>query len=265
MKGDRRFRKSVTSHWEYPFSFQLSRENRNWRSFSPNWGVLSYGKSKGRVPMRCSLCAGGFVCAGIPIEILCWFRLRRLAQSVGLGNRNSEGIVLPGVRVRFRTRTSFCMAGAESVNVEIRNLSFRGMVQGIGHFVKMVAGARRSVSWTLPKRWQACVIRGIVFYMAGAVNPHHGCYVWRSKGSLELELEKAFAWPVQHFVSWFRGRRDTSEAWLRKMNPLRRSCVSSARNAGKVAFSDFEVQPFAEIVRVGMLGKLRFRFSNRNP
>ena len=34
------------------------------------------------------------------------------------------------------------------------------------------------------------------------------------------------------------------------MNPLRRSCVSSARNAGEIAFLDFEVQPSAEIVRV---------------
>ena len=32
---------------------------------------------------------------------------------------------------------------------------------------------RRSISWTLPKRWQACVIRRIVFYVAGAGNPHH--------------------------------------------------------------------------------------------
>ena len=41
-----------------------------------------------------------------------------------------------------------------------------------------------------------------------------------------------------------RGRRNTSEAWLR------RSCMSSAQNAGKVAFFGFEVQPSAEIARV---------------
>ena len=34
-----------------------------------------------------------------------------------------------------------------------------------------------------------------------------------------------------------------------KCNLLRGSCVSIARNAGKVAISDFEVQPSAEIVR----------------
>ena len=74
---------------------------------------------------------------------------------------------------------------------------------------------------TLWKSWQAqclivdvaktlagaCVIRRIAFCVAGAGNPHHGCYVLRSKGSilrrvafLELELEDPFAWPVQHFV-----------------------------------------------------------------
>ena len=37
---------------------------------------------------------------------------------------------------------------------------------------------------------------------------------------------------------------------ISKCNPLRRSCVSSARNAGEIAISDFEVQPSAEIVLV---------------
>ena len=46
---------------------------------------------------------------------------------------------------------------------------------------------------------------------------------------------------------------------ISKRNPLRRSCVLMAWNAGKVAFPDFHVQPSAEIVRVrGMLVKLRF-------
>ena len=61
---------------------------------------------------------------------------------------------------------------------------------------------RRSILWTLPKRWQACVIGRIAFYVAGAGNPHHGCDVLRSRrvAFLELELEDQFAWPVQHFV-----------------------------------------------------------------
>ena len=39
-------------------------------------------------------------------------------------------------------------------------------------------------------------------------------------------------------------------AWFPNVSPLRRSCVSSAWNAGKVTFFDLEVQPSAEIVRV---------------
>ena len=55
---------------------------------------------------------------------------------------------------------------------------------------------RRSILWTLPKRWQACVIRRIAFHVTGAGNPHHGCYVLgrrarflRRVAFLELELE----------------------------------------------------------------------------
>ena len=36
----------------------------------------------------------------------------------------------------------------------------------------------------------------------------------------------------------------------RKCNPLRRSCVSSARNAGESAICPGPAQPFAKIVRV---------------
>ena len=114
-------------------------------------------------------------------------------------------VVLPGVRALFGAKRGFTW-----------------QVQETGWFWRMeawvyVAGARNrtlcenrgrcSILWTLPKRWQACVIRRIAFYVTGAGNPHHGCYVLRSKGSipekvafLELELEDQFAWPVQHFV-----------------------------------------------------------------
>ena len=64
---------------------------------------------------------------------------------------------------------------------------------------------RRSISGTLPKRGQACVIRRIAFYVASAGNPHHGSYVLKSKGSipqrvafLELELEDFCV--ASHFV-----------------------------------------------------------------
>ena len=43
---------------------------------------------------------------------------------------------------------------------------------------------KRTILWTLPKRWQACAIRRIAFYVTGAGNPHHGCYVLRSRGSI---------------------------------------------------------------------------------
>ena len=137
---------------------------------------------------------------------------------------------------------------------------FTWQVQGIGHVVKIVAA--RSVSWTLPRRWQACVIRRIAFYVAGAGNPHHGSYVLRSKGSfltgaafLELELEDALH--GQRSISYDLGylvylgsHGRTSETCFRNLNPLWGSCVSIAQNAGKVRFSDFQAQPSAEIVRV---------------
>ena len=91
-------------------------------------------------------------------------------------------VVLPGVRALFGAKRGFTW-----------------QVQEIGWFWRMeawvyVAGARNrtlcenrgrcSILWTLPKRWQACVIRRIAFYVTGAGNPHHGCYVLRSKGSI---------------------------------------------------------------------------------
>ena len=58
--------------------------------------------------------------------------------------------------------------------------------------------------------------------------------------------------------SWFRGRRSASKTCFGNLNALQRSCVSSARNACKVAFSDFEAHSSAEVVRrsCGMLAKL---------
>ena len=37
---------------------------------------------------------------------------------------------------------------------------------------------------------------------------------------------------------------------ISKCDPLRTSCASITRNAGKVAFSDFQARPSAEIVSV---------------
>ena len=61
--------------------------------------------------------------------------------------------------------------------LEGRSVSLRGRCKASATF-------RRRILWTLPKRWQVCVIRRIAFYVTGAGNPHHGCYVLRSKGSI---------------------------------------------------------------------------------
>ena len=66
----------------------------------------------------------------------------------------------------------------ESVTCGGQKREFTWQVQGIGHIVKIVAGA------VFRGCWQACVVRGIAFYVAGAGNPHHGSYILRSQGSI---------------------------------------------------------------------------------
>ena len=191
----------------------------------------------------------------------------------------------------------------ESVTYGGQKREFTWQAQGIGHIVKIVAGAvfrgrGRRVSFEgLRFTWQAQGIRTMdpIFWGQRA-------QFLRGVAFLELELGDAFAWPVQHFVwprlmiSWqaqyfwstvskcepsaeivrvqraecrwncvfgfrsatlcgdracrVRGMQVKLRFWISKCNPLRRSCVSSARNAGEIAISDFEVQPSAEIVRV---------------
>ena len=65
-----------------------------------------------------------------------------------------------GIRHSGASKRSFYVAGARNR----RLCKFRG---------------RRSVLWTLQKRWQACVIRRIAFHVAGAGDPHHGCDILR--------------------------------------------------------------------------------------
>ena len=148
------------------------------RCFSPNsvstlWG--SYGSGKEWCPSRCPSAAPRFDCAGS----------HRVPFVTTVCSRSPVAgfwVVLPGVRVLFGAKRGFTW-----------------QVQEIGWFWRMetwvyVAGARnrtrcenrgrRSILWTLPKRWQACVIRRIAFYVTGAGNPHHWCYVLRSKGSI---------------------------------------------------------------------------------
>ena len=49
--------------------------------------------------------------------------------------------------------------------------------------------------------------------------------------------------------SRFRGRRSTLDICFQNVNRLRRSCVSSARNAGKVAFFDFLVHLAQDVLQ----------------
>ena len=83
-----------------------------------------------------------------------------------------------GIRHIGASERSFYVAGARNRSL----CKFRG---------------RRSVLWTLQKRWQACVIRRTAFRVAGAGETAE--FV-RGVEFLEFELEDDFAWPVQHFV-----------------------------------------------------------------
>ena len=122
-------------------------------------------------------------------EILCWFRLRRLAQSVGRGNRNFEGVVLPGVRVRFWTWRSFCMAGVRNPSLmEVRNVSLHG---------------RRKESDTLWKSWQAQYFVDVAKTLAGVC--HSKDCVLRGKRResapwiLYFEVKGLNSWEGLHF------------------------------------------------------------------
>ena len=268
----------------------------------------SYGKGKGGVRSGYALWPGGFVCAGMPF----WdFMLISTAQArTKLAARESQFR-----RHRFTgcSRTFLDMnvishgRCKESVTYGGQKREFTWQVQGIGHIVKIVAGAvfrgrcqnvGRRVSFEgLRLTWQVQGIRTMdrIFWGQRA-------QFLRGVAFLELQLEDAFAWPVQHFVwprlmiswqgqyflsmvskcepsaeivrvecaecrwncvFWFRsatlcgdrgcrarGMQVKLRCRISKCNPLRRSCVSSARNAGEIAISDFEVQPSAEIVCV---------------
>ena len=254
--------------------------------FSPNSGytegVLTV-RVKAGCSLRCSLWPGGFVCAGMPF----W---NSMLISTAQARTKSAAR-----KSQFRRRR---FTGCSCTFLDMNVISWQ--VQGIRHLWRSetwvyVAGARnrthcencgrRSISWTLPKRWQARVIRRIAFYVAGARNPHHGSYILRSKGSIPERggIFGTWAWGtfcvasaafrmtsahdfvagavlLKHgFEMWtlcgdracrVRGMQVKFRFLISKCNPLRTSCVSSARNAGEIAISDFAVQPSAEIVRV---------------
>ena len=142
--------------------------------------------------------------------------------------------------------------------MEVRNVSLRG---------------RCKESDTLWKSWQAqyfvdvaktlagvchskdCFLRGrrrefapwVLYFEVKGLNSWEGSHFWNLSLGMLLRGQCSISYDLG---SWFRSRRSTSEAWFRHVNRLRRSCVSRARNAGEIAFLDFEVQPSAEIVRV---------------
>ena len=119
----------------------------------------------------------------------CGFLLRRLAQS-SVCDDSSVRALFEAKRGFIRDRRPGSDHGFGGSKQE-----FTWQVQGIGHFVKVAAGA------------VFCVIRRIAFHMVGAGDSHHGSCVLRSKGSipafLELQLGDAVPWPAQHFV-WLR-------------------------------------------------------------
>ena len=127
------------------------------------------------VSFEVSFATAAFDCAGS-------HRVPFASTVCGRSARARFWVVLPGVCVRLEAKRGFTW-----------------QVQEIGWFWRVetwfyVAGVRnrtlcenrgrRNIWWRLPKRWQACVVRRIAFYVTGARNPHHGCYVLRSKGSI---------------------------------------------------------------------------------
>ena len=171
------------------------------RYISPNsvstlWG--SYGRSKEWCPW------------GVLLPLLVStaqarteFRLRRQcavdlwARDFGSFYRVSVHFLEQNVVLRDRCRRSDGFGGWKR--------EFTWQVQGIGHFVKIVAGAvfcgrcqnvGRRVSFEgLRFTWQAQGIRTMDAMFWG-----RRARFLRRVAFLELELEDQFAWPVQHFV-----------------------------------------------------------------
>ena len=154
----------------------------------PHYGVLTVGVRSGVLPQpRLSTAQ-----ARTEFRLRRQYRAEWLPRDFGSFYRVSVQVLRQNVVLRDRCRRSDGFGGSK------RELTWqnRTLCENRG---------RRSILWTLPKLWQACVIRRIAFYVAGAGNPDHGCYVRRARflrrvAFLELELEDQFAWPVQHFV-----------------------------------------------------------------
>ena len=148
-------------------------------------------------PKQCVALRGSYGrCQGrVLIEVLAltrWFRLRRNAilrfyvDFDCAGSRKGCVWEIAISKHRFTgcsCTKSFCMAGAKGIR-RIWKSETWVYLAGARNRARCENRGGRSISWTLPKRWQPCVIRRIAFYVAGAGNPHHGSYVLRPKGSI---------------------------------------------------------------------------------
>ena len=191
-----------------------------------------------------SLWPGGFVCAGMPFWDFMLISTAPARTEFAARKSQFRRHCFTGCRCVFRYELHFAwpVQGIRHMWRSVRNLSLRGRC---GHFVKIVAGAVFCAKTAGVRHSRDCVLT----WQAPGIHTmdpmfwRFGTWAWlrmilRRQCSISYDLG-----------SWFRGRCSTSEVWFRKTNPLRRSWASSARNAGKVAFSDFEAQPFAEIAR----------------
>ena len=102
------------------------------------------------------------------------------SQRVPFATTVPHGLVAAGFLVVFWVPVRFLEQNVVLRDRRRRSDGFGGSKRGLRGKCKENRG-RRSILWTLPKRLQACVIRRIAFYVAGAGNPRHGCYVLRSK------------------------------------------------------------------------------------
>ena len=169
--------------------------------FSPNsvstlWG--SYGSSKEWCPSRCPSGTAAFDCAGS-------HRVPFVMTVCGRSSVTGFWVDLPGVRALFEAKRGFAWQ-AEEIGWFWR-IEAWVYVAGARNRTLCENRGRRFILWRLSKRWQARVIRRIAFYVTGAGNPPHGCYMfWGRKARflrrvafLEFELEDQFAWPVPAF------------------------------------------------------------------
>ena len=182
----------------------------------PHYGVLTVGVRSG--VLRGVLPQPRLSTAQARTE----FRLRRqcrtewLPQDFGSFYRVPVHFLKQNVVLRDRCRRSDGFGGSKR--------DFTWQVQGIGHFVKIVAGAvvcgrcqnvGRRVSFEgLRFTWQAQGIRTMDAMFWG-----RRARFLRRVAFLELELEDQFAWPVQHFV-WPQVMISWQAQYFRNMFPF---------------------------------------------